>query len=96
MQRQTGTVRPGALGQETGCVGTVRPGAYVPDLGHRPRSPVPFAHGRLAYKQNSIIRGRRENQLPLIGRRGSLRSGTTDRGKCPKSGTRSPGQFVPG
>ena len=22
--------------------GTVRPGAYVPDLGHRPRSPVPF------------------------------------------------------
>ena len=67
--------------------GTVRPGAYVPDLGHRPRSPVPVL--RTVAPLTSRIptsTALRKFRHPLNGRRGSLRSGTTDRGKCPSSG----------
>ena len=43
-------------------------------------------HGRLADKQSSNVHGTVEPRHQHIGRRGSLRTGTTDRGKCPSSG----------
>ena len=72
----------------TGCV--------CPRLGTPPSVSCPFPRTVASHAgRTSLSTALWKIKHPLIGRRGSLRYGTTDRGKCPKSGTRSPGQFVP-